>query len=135
MICVHSLKPLNLRRDFLKNTCGLRHAARNSGAMKSCTTARACIAVFVSAAFLWMLVLSASPHLHGCVHSDANRIGHTCAVTFVTSGNYTHCPPSPVISAPVPASEFSEICVLDSVWVQPLLLVAHIFAHAPPQHS
>jgi hypothetical protein len=43
-----------------------------------------------------------------------------------------HCAPFPVISAPVPVSEFSEIRVLNSVWVQPLFLNAHIFAHAPP---
>ena len=82
-----------------------------------------------------MLVLSASPYLHARVHSDANQTGHTCAVTFVTSGNYAHCPPFPVISAPTPASEFSEIRVLSSVWVQPLFLVARVFEHAPPAHS
>jgi hypothetical protein len=103
--------------------------------MKSSTMARAFVATLIATAFLWTLVLSASPHLHGCIHSDANRIGHTCAVTFVTFGNYTHCPPSSVVSAPVPASEFSEIRVLNSVWVQPLFLNAHIFAHAPPAHS
>lgn len=86
-------------------------------------------------AFLWVLVLSALPQLHARVHSDANQIEHTCAVTFVTSGNYTHCAPSPVISPPAAASEFSEIRLLNSVWVQPLFLAAHIFAHAPPAHS
>jgi hypothetical protein len=100
--------------------------------MKSSTTARAFVTALVATAFLWILVLSASPQLHARVHSDANQIGHTCAVTFVTSGNYTHCPPSFVVSAPVPTSEFSEIRVLNSLWVQPLFLVAHIFAHAPP---
>jgi hypothetical protein len=79
-----------------------------------------------------MLVLSASPHLHARVHSDANHVGHTCAVTIVTSGNCTHCPPTAVISAPVPAPEFSDIRVLNSFWVQPLVAVTHIFAHAPP---
>ena len=103
--------------------------------MKTSTTARAFVAISVSAAFLWMLVLSVSPHLHARIHSDANRTEHTCAVTFVTSGNYTHCPPSLVISAPVPHSEFSEVIVLNSVWVQPLLLGAHLFAHAPPRYS
>jgi hypothetical protein len=92
-------------------------------------TARAFVTSLVATAFLWMLVLSASPHLHARVHSDANRIGHTCAVTFVTSSNYTHCPPSPIIRAPVPASEFPEIRVLNSVWVQPLFLAAHKGAH------
>lgn len=104
--------------------------------MKSSTTmVRAFVAPLVATAFLWTLVLSASPHLHTCVHSDANEVGHTCAVTFVTSGNYTHCSPSAVISAPVRLSEFSEIRVLNSLWVQPLVVVAHIFAHAPPAYS
>ena len=103
--------------------------------MKSCPAARACIAVFVSAAFLWMLALSASPSLHARVHSDANRNEHTCAVTFVTSGNYTHSPPALVIGVPVAFSEFSEIPVLNPVWVQPLLFGVHIFAHAPPAYS
>jgi hypothetical protein len=100
--------------------------------MKSSTTARAFVTPLVATAFLWMLALSASPRLHARVHSDADRIEHTCAVTFVTSGNYTHCAPSPVISAPVFPSEFLEIGVLNAVWVQPLFLNAHIFAHAPP---
>jgi hypothetical protein len=111
------------------------HAVRNSRAMKSSTAARAFVTTLVATAFLWTLVLSASPHLHACVHSDANQIEHTCAVTFVRSGNYTHCAPSPVISAPIPPSEFSEIRVLNSVWVQALVLAAHIFAHAPPRYS
>jgi hypothetical protein len=100
--------------------------------MKSKTTARAFVTTVVATSFLWMLVLSASPHLHARVHSDADQVGHTCAVTFVTSGNYTHCPPVSLISAPFPASEFSEVRVLNSVWVQLLVVVAHIFAHAPP---
>jgi hypothetical protein len=103
--------------------------------MKSCTTARACVAVFVSAAFLWMLVLSASPRLHARVHSDANRVQHTCAVTLTTSGNYTHSPPALVIGVAIAFSEFSEIPVLNPVWVQSLLFGAHIFAHAPPAYS
>ena len=82
-----------------------------------------------------MLVLSASPQLHARVHAEANQIGHTCAVTFVTSGSYTQCAPFAVVIALVPASEFSEIRVLNSVWVQPLFLNAHIFAHAPPEYS
>ena len=103
--------------------------------MKSSTTARAFVTTLAATAFLWTLVLSVAPHLHSRVHADANRTEHTCAVTFVTSGNYTHCAPYPFISAPIPDSEFSEIRVLNSVWVQPLFLAAHIFAHAPPAHS
>jgi hypothetical protein len=100
--------------------------------MKSCTTARACVAVFVSAAFLWLLVLGVSPQLHSRLHSDANLVEHTCAVTLTTSGNYTHSPPALVISVPIAFSKFSEIPVLNPVWVQSLFFGAHIFAHAPP---
>jgi len=103
--------------------------------MKTGTTARASVAIFVSAAFLWMLVLGVSPQLHSHVHSDSNRVEHTCAVTFVTSGNYSHSAPAPVIGVPIAFSEFSEIPVLNSVWVQPPLFGAHIFAHAPPAYS
>jgi len=103
--------------------------------MKSCTTAGACVAVFVSAAFLWMLVLGISPQLHSRVHSDANRVEHICAVTLTTSGNYTHSPPALVIGLPIAVSEFSETPVLNPVWVQSLLFGAHIFAHAPPAYS
>src|SRR5438874_10534730 len=80
--------------------------------MKGSTTARACVAVFVCAAFLWMLALSASPCLHGRVHSDANRNEHTCAVTFVTSGSYNSSGHVPLVSAPVPAARFSKIPAL-----------------------
>jgi len=100
--------------------------------MKSCTTARAYVAVFVSAAFLWALVLSASPRLHARVHSDANRIEHACAVTFVTSGSY-YCGHAPLLSAPVPAARFSKIPALHPFWVQSLFLGARIFEHAPPE--
>ncbi len=103
--------------------------------MKTGATVRAFVAIFVSTAFLWMLVLGVSPQLHSRVHSDANRVEHTCAVTLTTSGNYTHCPPALVIGVPVAFSEFSEIPVLNLVWVQPLLFGVHIFAHAPPAYS
>src|SRR5438067_9642977 len=100
--------------------------------MKGSTTARACVAVFVCAAFLWMLALSASPGLHARVHSDANRNEHTCAVTFVTSGSYNSSGHVPLVSAPVPAARFSKIPALHSFWVQSLFLDARIFEHAPP---
>ena len=76
--------------------------------MKTGTTERASVAIFVSAAFLWMLVLGLSPQLHSRIHSDANRVEHTCAVTLTTSGASTHSPPALVIGVPVAFSEFSE---------------------------
>jgi hypothetical protein len=103
--------------------------------MKTSATARAFVTTIAATSFLWLLMLSASPQLHAQVHSDANQVEHTCAVTFVTSGNCTHCPPVGVISPPVPPSEFSKIRVLTFLSAPPLIMAAHIFAHAPPQYS
>jgi len=100
--------------------------------MKSCTTARACVAVFVSAAFLWMLVLSASPQLHARFHADANRTDHVCAITLIASGSYEHSAQPPLVSADALVSQFSEIPALTPCWVQSPFLGACIFEHAPP---
>jgi hypothetical protein len=101
--------------------------------MKSYTTARACVAVFVSAAFLWMLVLSASPQLHARIHADANRTDHVCAITLIASGSYEHAAQPPLVSADALVSQFSEIPALTPCWVQSLFLGARIFEHAPPE--
>jgi hypothetical protein len=93
---------------------------------------RACIAAFVSAAFLWALLLSASPDLHQRVHPDANRVDHSCAVTMVASGNYDHAAQPPLIDAANLIFQFDAVQALTSTWVKPLFLNAHIFAHAPP---
>ena len=64
-------------------------SAMNSWAGRA-NVGRACVAALASAAFLWALLLSASPELHQRVHPDANGIDHSCAVTMVASGNYDH---------------------------------------------
>jgi hypothetical protein len=102
--------------------------------MKSSTNSRAFVAVLASAAFLWTLALSASPQLHERIHPDANRVDHTCAVTFVASGNFNHAPVSILISAPAPIAE-SAIPELTPCWVGPLFLLASVFEHAPPANS
>ncbi len=99
--------------------------------MRNSTNLRACVAVVASASFLWALTLSASPQLHERVHKDANRAEHTCAATFIASGNYNHAPTALLISAPVPLGEF-EISALTPRWIQPVFLVAAVFEHAPP---
>jgi hypothetical protein len=99
--------------------------------MKSSTMLRAYVAVLASAAFLWTLVLSASPQLHERIHPDANRADHTCAATFVASGNYDHAPVALLIRAPVPLGAY-DIPALSPRWVQPIFLVASVFEHAPP---
>ena len=100
--------------------------------MKS-SSGRAIVAVVAAAAFLWTLALSASPQLHERIHSDANRIGHACAVTFVTAGNVDHAPVALLISAPVPLDE--KLPELTPLWVGPLFLLASVFEHAPPANS
>ena len=92
---------------------------------------RASFAIFATAAFLWTLTLSVSPQLHERVHPDANRVEHTCAVTFVASGSYDHTPLALLISAPVPLGAF-DIPALSPRWVQSIFLVAAVFEHAPP---
>jgi hypothetical protein len=93
---------------------------------------RAFVAVCVFAAFLWALALSASPQFHQRVHNDAGRVEHNCAVTMITSGSYDHAAHPPLVSAPVPALQFSKIRALTPCWVQSPFLGARIFEHAPP---
>jgi len=93
---------------------------------------RAFVAVCIFAAFLWALALSASPQLHQRVHKDANRAEHNCAVTMITSGSYDHAAHTVLVSAPVPALQFSKIPAWTPCWVQSPFLGACIFEHAPP---
>jgi hypothetical protein len=93
------------------------------------------VATCVAAVFLWTLALSASPQMHVRLHPDANRAEHTCAVTLVTSGSYTHSVHVPLVSAPIPAVQFSTIPALNPLWVPSPFLGASIFEHAPPARS
>jgi hypothetical protein len=93
---------------------------------------RAFIAILVSAAFVWALALSASPQLHQRVHPDAGRVEHNCAATMIASGSYDHVAHPPLVSAPVPAIQFSKIPALTPCWVESPFLGARIFEHAPP---
>jgi hypothetical protein len=99
---------------------------------RSTNRGRAFIAICLSAAFLWALALSASPQLHQRVHKDANRVEHSCAATMIASGSYNHAAHPPLVSAPVPAAQFSKIPALTSQWVESPFLGARIFEHAPP---
>jgi hypothetical protein len=96
---------------------------------------RAIIAAFVSTGFLWALVLSVSPQLHQRVHTDANRVEHNCAAIMIASGTYDHAAHPPLVTAPVPAVQFSKIPALSLQWVESPFLGACIFEHAPPAHS
>jgi hypothetical protein len=103
----------------------------NSSA-RSQAWARALVAAVLFAAFSWTLLVGVSPRLHGCIHADANRSDHVCAITLITSGSYEHAGQPPIISAPQFDICFSATAALTSTWVKPLFLDAHIFAHAPP---
>ena len=93
---------------------------------------RACIAVCVSAGFLWALALSASPQLHARIHADANGTEHVCAITLIASGSCEHVAQPPLVGAPQFKIRFPVSAALTPTWVKPLFLNAHIFAHAPP---
>lgn len=103
--------------------------------MKSSTTTRAFVGVLASAVFLWTLTLSVSPQLHERIHPDANRIDHSCAITFITAGSYNYSPAAPLVSIPALVDQFSPIPALTPQWVESLFLVAGIFEHAPPAQS
>jgi hypothetical protein len=94
--------------------------------------ARWVVTTLIATAFLWALLLSASPQLHQRVHPDADRADHSCAVTMVAAGNYDHAAQPPLISAPDFIDQFSTVLALTSTWVKPLFLNSHIFGHAPP---
>jgi hypothetical protein len=90
------------------------------------------ITICVSTVFLWALALSASLQLHQRVHKDANRVEHSCAATMIASGSYNHAAHPPLVSAPVPAVQFSKIPALTPQWVESPFLGASVFEHAPP---
>jgi len=106
-------------------------SAMNSS-LRSQKCARVVVTTILFAAFSWTLLVSVSPRLHGCVHADANRIDHVCAITLIASGSYEHGTEPPVISPPRLDVRFAASTELTSTWVKPLFLNAHIFAHAPP---
>jgi hypothetical protein len=93
---------------------------------------RAIVAAGILSALLWTLTLTVSPSLHERIHSDANRAEHSCAVTLIGSGSCNHSAPAPLVTAPVPAIQFSTIPALHPLWVPALFLGACIFEHAPP---
>jgi hypothetical protein len=99
---------------------------------RSQTRAQVLVAGVLFTAFFWTLLVSTSPRLHGCIHGDASRSDHVCAITLIASGSYEHPGQPPLISAPQFDVCFAAIASLTPTWVKPLFLNAHIFAHAPP---
>jgi len=93
------------------------------------------VASCVFLAFLWALALSVSPQLHARIHTDANRVEHNCAATMMASGSYNYSAHVSLVSAPVPAVQFSKISALTPQWVESPFLRASVFEHAPPAHA
>jgi len=95
---------------------------------------RAIVAAAFITAFLFALVLAASPQLHERIHQPTGA-GHECAVTLIASGKYQQSDAPVLVSAPQPVVQFSKIPALQSVWVPAPFLGACIFEHAPPALS
>ena len=100
--------------------------------MRSSTKTRAFVAILASAAFLWALTLSVSPQLHERIHRDANRADHSCAVTFIASGNFDHSATPQIVAVPDLVDQSCSIPVLTPQWVESPFLLARVFEHAPP---
>jgi len=109
-----------------EDRCEMNSSARSQA------WARALVAAVLFAAFSWTLLVGVSPRLHGCIHADANRSDHVCAITLIASGSYEHAGQPPLVSRPQFNVRFPASTALTSTWVKPLFLSAHIFAHAPP---
>ena len=124
--------PRNLLAQFLRLSQA-RRPMNSSGRSQTCV--RVLIAAVLFAAFSWTLLVSVSPQLHGYIHDDANRTDHVCAITLIASGSYEQASQPPLISAPQFDVCFPATASLTPVWVKPLFLSAHIFAHGPPAHS
>jgi hypothetical protein len=103
--------------------------------MKRSTRRRAFVGVVTFAAFLWTLTLGVSPQFHKRIHPDANRVDHSCAVTIIASGKYSHSSAAPLISAPTLIDQFSPSPTLTPHWIESSFLLARVFEHAPPAHS
>jgi hypothetical protein len=121
-----------LQKFLAKDRCRSQTRSAMSRFARSTNQGRAFIAICVFTAFLWALALSASPQLHQRVHKDASRVEHSCAATMIASGSYNHAAHPPLVSAPVPAIQFSKIPALTPQWVESPFLGACIFEHAPP---
>jgi hypothetical protein len=54
---------------------------------------------------------------------------------MIASGSYNHAAHPPLVSAPIPAVQFSKIPALTPQWVESPFLGARIFEHAPPARA
>jgi hypothetical protein len=90
--------------------------------------------MLVLAVFGWVLVLSVAPGWHERIHSDANRVEHSCAVTFIAAGNYEHTSNVLAVEPALPVS-FDQVALPAQSWIPSPFLSARMLEHAPPAHS
>jgi len=95
---------------------------------------RATIAAGSLAAFLFALVLSATPQLHEQFHGATGTANHECAVTLLASGHYEHTPIATISLAP-PAPPKLFVQALASFPLVSAHLEFSLLEHAPPANS
>ena len=95
---------------------------------------RAAIAAGSLAAFLFALVLSATPQLHEQFHGTTGPAKHECAVTLLASGHYQHTPLATISLAP-PAPPKIFVQALSSFQLVSAHLEFSLLEHAPPANS
>lgn len=84
------------------------------------------------AAFLFALVLSATPQLHERIHGPSDTT-HQCAVTLLVAGNYEHTPCNAIAIAPPPHA--TTALVLRHFDLVCAHLEFSLLEHAPPAIS
>jgi hypothetical protein len=87
--------------------------------------------LFLAAAIVLMVGLSAAPNLHERLHPAAGSL-HECAVTLIAFGSCHHGAAAPLQVAPTATLQFSKVAVLGLPWVESPFLAARVFEHAPP---
>jgi hypothetical protein len=90
--------------------------------------------LFLAAAIVLMVGLSAAPNLHERLHPTAGSL-HECAVTLIAFGSCHHGAAAPLLIAPTTTLLLSKVAVLCLPWVESRFLVARVFEHAPPGNS
>jgi len=87
--------------------------------------------LFLAAAIVLMLSLSAAPNLHERLHPSAGSL-HECAVILIGFGSCHHGAAAPLLIAPTTTVHLSKVPVLGLPWVESPFLAARVFEHAPP---
>jgi hypothetical protein len=86
------------------------------------------------AAFLFALVLSATPQLHERIHKASADASHQCAVTLLASGHCQHTPSATISIVPPSPSQGDAFSPRNFDSVTPRLEFS-LLEHAPPRLS